>query len=129
MTATEVIDLEIFATTIPQFILNRSHILNVKLTPVYQRNILYLFLGMYATDSMNFKFKMGENVLIMQLIQFSKRELEINNNSNDIFEQNISERNATVATHIGDFFGSDDLEPNCFQPTEYGTFLISNFTQ
>lgn len=125
MTESEIVGLEAFAASIPQVICNRSHLLNAKITPADQRNILCVCLGIYATDSENFKFKMGEKVLINQIIRLGKEIVESHNNSYDIFEveTSISEADNNVVTLIGEFFGNTNWKLNPDQPFENGTFL------
>lgn len=114
--------LEIFASTIPQIVQNRSNMLKVKVTAMCERNILCLFLGMYAHDAGSFKFKIGEVVLIKQAIGFGKRMLEINNHSYDIFKYNADEIRSTATTPIGEFFVYHKWEPNSMQIIPNGTF-------
>lgn len=113
----EITILESFASTIPLIIKSISNKLNVKLTAVQELNLLRIFLGRYATESGNFKFKMGEIVLIKEIIKFGQVQLESNNHSYDIFEQQVGQATSTVKTPIGVFFGNDDYWPNLNQTT------------
>lgn len=116
-------NLESFATTIPQIIKSVVNLLNVKLTAVHERHLLQLFLGIFATDSGKFKFKTGEITLIREIIKFGKRQLEENNESNDIFEQNVGQINTTVKTPIGELFGNENYWPNLHKITNISKFF------
>lgn len=109
--------LESFATTIPQIIKSVVNLLNVKLTAACERRLLHLFLGILATDSGNFKFKLGEISLIKGIIQFGRMQLEKNNESYDIFEQHVGQTKTTVNTPIGEFFGNEYYWPNLYETT------------
>lgn len=115
--------LEMFATTIPQIVRNLLNMLKVKIAAMCERNILCLFLGMYANEAGSFKFKIGEIVLIKQAIGFGKRMLEINNHSYDVFQFNNGEKRSTVTTPIGEFFGYHNWELKPREMITNGTFI------
>lgn len=97
--------LQTFAQGIPQTIDRYAKNLNVKLKPAQQQHILNIFLGFHASCAQNFEFKIADSTLILNIVRITKEELERNEGAYDVFDEGDNDKNDSVITPIGTFFG------------------------
>lgn len=101
----DIAKLQTFAQGIPEIIDRYAKNLNVKLKPAQQKHILNIFLGIHASCAQNFEFKIADSTLILSIVRITKEELERNEGLYDVFEEGDNDKNDTVITPIGSFFG------------------------
>lgn len=110
----DIMALQEFARSIPQYITNVAAENKIVLTKNQQDKILKLFLGFYSSTPTEFRFKPGEIVLIDKIVNSVYSTLALNNNMydvpNNLLNSQKSLSNSLVQTSVGLLFNVEQID-------------------